>query len=177
MQIHSDYDIIKTIFSLRSDTLRKIPINLILYTVMFLIAGLLVISASRQSHQAVMSIPMPVHFTGEYSQSGGEWQMLDAKTDLSSYNGAVTLRGRFDTELLEGAEIRFYLNHIGVDIYRDGEILYESIHEKFPDMCGSTWVSWVLPAASPEDVLEIRLYNPTVLGTGTHIISFWILST
>ena len=103
--------------------------------------------------------------------------MLDAKTDLSSYNGAVTLRGRFDTELLEGAEIRFYLNHIGVDIYRDGEILYESSHEKFPDMCGSTWVSWVLPAASPEDVLEIKLYNPTVLETGTHIISFWIPST
>lgn len=164
MQTHSDYDIIKTIFSLRSDTLKKIPINLILYTVMFLIAGLLVISASRQSHQAVMSIPMPVHFTGEYSQSGGEWQMLDAKTDLSSYNGAVTLRGRFDTELLEGAEIRFYLNHISVDICRDGEILYESIHEKFPDMCGSTWVSWVLPAASPEDVLEIRLYNPHSFG-------------
>ena len=118
---------------------------------MFLIAGLLVISVSCQSHQAVMSIPMPVHFTGEYSQGGGEWQMLDAKTDLSSYNGAVTLRGRFDTELLEWAEIRFYLNHIGVDIYRDGEILYESTHEKFPDMCGSTWVSWVLPAASPRD--------------------------
>ena len=89
MQIHSDYDIIKTIFSLRSDTLKKIPINLILYTAMFLIAGLLVISASRQSHQAVMSIPIPVHFTGEYSQSGGEWQMLDTETDLSSYNGAA----------------------------------------------------------------------------------------
>ena len=144
--------------------MKKIPINLILYTVMFLIAGLLVISASCQSHQAVMSIPMPVHFTGEYSQGGGEWQMLDAKTDLSSYNGAVTLRGRFDTELLEGAEIRFYLNHIGVDICRDGEILYESSHEKFPDMCGSTWVSWVFPSASPEDVLEIRLYNPHSFG-------------
>lgn len=82
--------------------MKKIPINLIMYTAIFLIAGLLVISASRQSHQAVMSIPMPIHFTGEYSQGGGEWQMLDAKTDLSSYNGAVTLRGRFDTELLEG---------------------------------------------------------------------------
>lgn len=144
--------------------MKKIPINLILYTAMFLIAGLLVISASRQSHQAVMSIPIPVHFTGEYSQSGGEWQMLDTETDLSSYNGAVTLRGRFDIELLEGAEIRFYLNHIGVDIYRDGEILYESSHEKFPDMCGSTWVSWVLPAASSEDVLEIRLNNPHGFG-------------
>lgn len=144
--------------------MKKIPINLIMYTAMFLIAGILVISASRQSHQAVMSIPIPVHFTGEYSQGGGEWQMLDTETDLSSYNGAVTLRGRFDTELFEGAEIRFYLNHISVDIYRDGEILYESSHEKFPDMCGSTWVSWVLPSVSPEDVLEIKLYNPHGFG-------------
>lgn len=164
MQIHPDYDIMKTIFSLRSDTLKKIPINLILYTAMFLIAGILVISVSRQSNQAVMSIPMPVHFTGEYSQNGGEWQTLDTGTDLSAYQGDVTLRGRFDTELSEGAEIRFYLNHIGMDIYRDGEILYESSYEKYPDMCGSTWVSWVFPAASPEDVFEIRLYNPHGFG-------------
>lgn len=131
---------------------------------MFLIAGILVISASRQSHQAVMSIPIPVHFTGEYSQSGGEWQTLDTETELSAYHGDVTLRGRFDIELPEGAEIRFYLNHIGMDIYRDGESLYESSQEKYPDMCGSTWVAWVLPAASPENVLEIRLYNPHSFG-------------
>ena len=48
------YDIIKKIFSLRSATLKKIPINLIMYTAMFLVAGILVISASRQSHQAVI---------------------------------------------------------------------------------------------------------------------------
>lgn len=144
--------------------MKKIPVNLILYTAMFLIAGILVISASRQSHQAVMSIPIPVHFTGEYSQSGGEWQTLDTETELSAYHGDVTLRGRFDIELPEGAEIRFYLNHIGMDIYRDGESLYESSQEKYPDMCGSTWVAWVLPAASPENVLEIRLYNPHSFG-------------
>lgn len=50
--------------------MKKIPINLIMYTAMFLVAGILVISASRQSHQAVMSIPIPIHFTGEYSQGG-----------------------------------------------------------------------------------------------------------
>lgn len=144
--------------------MKKIPINLILYTAMFLIAGILVISVSRQSNQAVMSIPLPVHFTGEYSQNGGEWQPLDTETDLSAYDGDVTFRGRFDTELLEGAEIRFYLNHISMDIYRDGEILYESSYEKYPDMCGSTWVPWAFTAASPEDVLEIRLYNPHSFG-------------
>lgn len=144
--------------------MKKIPINLIMYTAMFLIAGILVISVSRQSNQAVMSMPFPLHFTGEYSQNGGEWQMLDTETDLSAYNGDVMFRGRFDTELPEGAEIRFYLNHIGMDIYRNGEILYESSYEKYPDMCGSTWVSWTLPAASQEDVFEIRLYNPHGFG-------------
>lgn len=131
---------------------------------MFLIAVLLIISVSRQSNQAAMSIPLPVHFTGEYSQNGGEWQTLDPETHLSAYSGNVTFRGSFDTELWEGAEIRFYLNHIGMGIYRDGEILYESSQENVPGMCGSTWLSWEFPAASPDDVFEIRLFNPHSFG-------------
>lgn len=145
--------------------MKKIPINLILYTAMFLLAGLLVISVSCGSNQAVLSIPMPVHFIGEYSQNGGEWKQIDTETDLSAYEGDIMLRGRFsDGELLEGGELRFYLNHIGMGIYRNGEILYESSQEKFPDMCGSTWGSWTLPATSEEDVFEIRLYNPHSFG-------------
>lgn len=148
---------------MRSAILKKIPVNLILYTAMFLMAGILVIMVSRQSNQAVMSRPFPVHFTGEYSLNGGEWQTLDTETKLPYYQD-VTLRGRFDTELFEGAEIRFYLNHIGMDIYRDGEILYGWSQERSPGMCGSTWVSWVFPEAAPEDVFEIRLFNPHSFG-------------
>lgn len=132
---------------------------------MFLMAVILVISVSRRSSQAAMSIPSPVWFTGEYSQDGGEWQTLDTGTDLSAYDGDVILRGRFsDPDMPEGAEIRFYLNHISMDICRDGELLYESSYEKYPGMCGSTWVSWELPAVSPEDVFEIQLYNPHSFG-------------
>ena len=144
--------------------MKKLPIHTILYLAMLLMAGLLILSVSRKSHQAAMSLPFPVHFTGDYSENGGEWQTLDAETDLSAYHKTVTLRGRFDTELPEGAELRFYLNHIGMEIYRDGEILWESSLEKFPGMCGSTWVSWELPAIAPEDVLEIRLFNPHSFG-------------
>lgn len=144
--------------------MKKIPINLILYTAMFLMAGILVISVTRQTQQSAMTTPFPVHFAGEYSQDGGEWQTLGAETDLSAYAGDITFRGGFDTELPEGAEIRFYLNHIGMEICRNGESLYESSHEMIPDMCGSAWVSWELPAISPEDVLEIRLHNPHSFG-------------
>lgn len=144
--------------------MKKIPINVILYAAMFLIAGVLIIAVSRQSNQAVMSMPMPVHFTGEYSQSGGKWQTIDTGAELSAYDGAVTFRGKFDTELAEGIEMRFYLNHLSMDIYKDGELLYESSIEKFPGMCGSAWVSWELPEISSEDVLEIRLYNSHSFG-------------
>ena len=131
---------------------------------MALMAGLLVTAVSRQSSQAAMSLPFPVHFTGEYSQAGGEWKKLDTETDLSACHGDVTLRGSFDTELPEGAEIRFYLNHIGMEIYRDGEMLYETSLERYPGMCGSAWVSWELPVTLPEDTFEIRLSDPHRFG-------------
>lgn len=144
--------------------MKKTINDFILYSAMFLFAGLLVISVSHRSNQAILSNPMPVHFVGEYCQGDGEWRTLDATKSLSACNGGITLRGVFDTELPEGAEIKFYLNHIKIDIYVDGKLLYDSSYEKYPDMCGSTWVSWDLPAISQEDVLEIRLNNPHSFG-------------
>lgn len=131
---------------------------------MFLMAGMLILSVSLRSHQAMMSTPLPLHFTGEYSREDGKWQKLDRNTRLSADHGTVILRGELDEELPEGAEVRFYLNHIGMEIYRNGECLYESSYERSPDMCGSAWVSWELPEIVPGDVLEIRLHNPHAFG-------------
>lgn len=150
--------------SFKEHILKKTPVNIILYAAMLLMAGLLVMTVSSQSNQAVMSIPAHIHFDGVYRQNGGEWQTLDAEADLSAYRGDITFRGSFDTELWEGIEMRFYLNHIGMEIYRDGEMLYGSSQERYMGMCGSTWVSWELPAASLEDVFEIRLFNPHRFG-------------
>lgn len=139
--------------------MKKIPLTGIFYTAMFLLAGLLVLASGRGSSQAAMARPFQIHFEGEYSQNGGEWQSLDADTDLSANRGDIILRGSFDTELWEGIEINFYLNHIGMEIYRNGELLYESSLERYPGMCGSTWLAWDLPEISQDDVLEIHLYN------------------
>lgn len=145
--------------------MKKTAINISLYALMLFMAVLLIIVVCRRSNQSVLSKPMSVCYTGEYSLNGGEWQPLCEKTELSAYDGAVTLRGRFsDMELPEGAEMRFYLNHIGIEIYRNGEILFESSQEKYPGMCGSAWVSWELPSIALDDVFEIRLYNPHSFG-------------
>lgn len=140
--------------------MHKIKINLILNIIMFLFAGLVVFLVCRQSNQATMSIPLPFQFMGEYSQDGGEWQTLSEETDLSAYDGDLVLQVRFDPELMEGANVKFYLNHIGMNISMNGESIFESSQEKYPDMCGNAWISWTLPALTPEDTIEIQLHNP-----------------
>lgn len=104
-------------------------------------------------------MPLPLQFVGEYSQDGGEWQTLSREIDLSACDGDLVLRGRFDFELYEGTQLKLYLNHIGMNISINGECIFESSMEQYPDMCGNAWVSWVLPALSPEDTIEIRLQN------------------
>ena len=84
-----------------------------------------------------MSIPLPIRFTGEYSLNSGEWQTLGGETNLSAYDGDLVLRGRFDMELSEGAQIKFYLDHIGMTISMNGESIFESSQEIYPDMCGN----------------------------------------
>ena len=144
--------------------MEKFKVNLILCIIMFFFAGLVIFQACRQSNQAIMSIPLPIQFTGEYSLNSGEWQTMSGETSLSAYDGDLVLRGRFDMELSEGAQIKFYLDHIGMTISMNGESIFESSQEIYPDMCGNAWVSWVLPALTPEDEIEVRLHNPHSYG-------------
>ena len=140
--------------------MNKTIVNRILYTAMFLLAGVIVLLACSRSRQSAMSFQLPLQFIGEYSQSGGEWQTYEETTKLSSYDGDLVLRGRFDPELPEGAQIRFYLNHIGMSIEMKGETIFESGIEMYPEMCGNSWIDWEMPALEADDCIEIHLHNP-----------------
>lgn len=84
MQIHSDYDIIKTIFSLRSDTLEENTNKFnSVYSYVPHSRTSCNISQLPKSSGCHVNPHACSFFTGEYSQSGGEWQMLDAKTRLA----------------------------------------------------------------------------------------------
>ena len=122
--------------------------------------------AYRNSNQAIMSIPFPIRFVGEYSQNGGAWNTISADADISSFDGDLVLRGQFSEELPEGAQMSFYLNHIGISIYLNGEMIYESSYENYPEMCGNVWEMWIMPALTVDDVLEIRLHNTHSYGNG-----------
>ena len=140
--------------------MNKTIVNRILYAAMFLIAGVMVLLACSRSHQSTMSFQFPLQFIGEYSQDGGDWQTFREETNLSAYDGELVLRGRFSPELPEGAQIRFYLNHIGMSIHLDGESVFESSMEMYPEMCGNSWIDWGMPALGEDEFMEIHLHNP-----------------
>ena len=147
--------------------MKKRYFDIIIYISLLLLAGVTVIAASRQSHQATASIPIPIDFAGEYSQSGGEWHTVDSNTHLSALEGDIALRWNLGMELPEGFCFSFYLNHIGAKIYVNGEKVYETgcaEGNAVKDMCGKWWSGWVAPELTSQDEIEIRLHNPHSYG-------------
>lgn len=133
---------------------------------MFLFAGLFIFIVCKQSQQPFRALPLPLNFVGEYSQDGSEWQALSEDTDLSAFDGDLSLRGRFDPELPEGVCICFYLDHIGMNVSVNGENVYDMSNEINSDMCGTGWQEWMLSAVEEDDLVEINLHNPHSYGNG-----------
>lgn len=133
---------------------------------MFLVVFCLV-SVSRKSNQAPLSKPYPLSFSGVYSYDGENWLSLTEGTRLSALQGNVTLRGSFDLDIEGNSCMNYYRNHIGVSLFVNGQLcamdaISECTSLGYPlmaSMCGKEWVSVHLPEISPEDVVEIRLYN------------------
>lgn len=144
--------------------MKQSKINLILYLLLFLFGGMVIFVACKKSNQSSLAIPAELKFVGEYSWNGEKWQTIGEDTDLSAFDGDLSLRGRFNLELPEGASICFYLDHIGMNISVNGENTYDLSNEINTDMCGMVWQEWLLPAMSEDDVIEMQLHNPHSYG-------------
>ncbi len=155
--------------------LKKHHLEYIMLLVPLLLALICIISVSLGSHQAMMPVPMPQKFAGEYSYDGENWQPLTEDADLSALKGDLFLRGAFLQEMSEGWHLNFYRNHIGIQIKVNGERIYEDAMLSIPDlktelfasMCAREWMYTVVPAIGPEDTVEIHLHNPHILGNKT----------
>ncbi|MGN1134624.1 MAG: sensor histidine kinase, partial [Oscillospiraceae bacterium] len=83
-------------------------------------------------------------------------------SDVSAKNGRVILKGGFGHGFPEGTHFNFYLDHITMEIYINGEqIVWDSVNEigLTDSTCGIEWSHWISPEISEEDVIEIRLAN------------------
>ena len=150
--------------------IKKLPIGLI--GCLFLIVacviswGIISINPSR----AVPASPLTATFSGEYKIEDGEWQSIPDDGHISSTQGEVTLRGKFnvflpDGEFLtdnpEGLPINFYCNHISVKV-RVGEetVVFETEHPQLgAETCGTMWASYPFPEGT-DGVTEFIISNP-----------------
>lgn len=100
---------------------------------------------------------------GEYSLDNGEtWQTLPDVPDIPAEFGSIILKGGFGMEIREGDNFNFFLDHITMEIYINGEqYLWDSVNEigLNSSTCGIEWVHWISPEISENDIIEIRLAN------------------
>ena len=140
-----------------------------------LLALICLLSVTLNNHQAMLALPMPQEFIGEYSYDGANWQTLTEESDLSALKGDLYLRGSFLREMDEGWQLNFYRNHIGALIKVNGQQIYQDDMlempvlkpEWFASMCAREWVVAIVPAIGPEDLVEIQLHNPHLCGNKT----------
>ena len=140
-----------------------------------LLALICLLSVTLNNHQAMLPIPMPQEFIGEYSYDGENWHTLTEESDISALKGDLYLRGTFLREMYEGWQLNFYRTHIGTIIKVNGQLIYQDDILEFPhlkseffaSMCARTWTGTIVPAIGTEDLVEIQLHNPHVYGNKT----------
>ena len=123
--------------------MKKIKWNVMGYIILLMIAGALLYHMCQNSMQAAMSFVIGVDFIGEYRQGDNDWQPLNEDTRLSAFDGDVILRGQLSDQL--PVAVSYYLNHIGVSVMVNGELITESgrITDAVPqEMCGSRRSIW-----------------------------------
>ncbi|MGN0674405.1 MAG: sensor histidine kinase [Oscillospiraceae bacterium] len=143
--------------------MKKLSYDVIIRISAMILAFAAILSACFGSNQSAQAFLIPIKFQGEYSLDGGEtWDNLSDGTDISAKNKSVILKGGFGIGLVEGAQLNFYLDHITMDIYINGEQVYWDGANEIgltDSTCGRKWIHWQTPEISEEDVIEIRLAN------------------
>ena len=172
-------------------TLKSLPWWAIGITVLLLAFAILLLKNNLQNFQAMMSTGAHIYFEGEYRIDGGEWHPIEEGEHIPSTRGDVTLRGKFhmsspDGEYIgivgKGMPIAFFLDHVNVKIYEDGNQPFELYNEN-PSIgssaCGEIWLAYVLTSEKTSGPMEIVIHNPHHFGNETAVddflsgVSFW----
>ena len=135
-----------------------------------ILAMICILEMTVNSTQAMLAIPFPLSFEGEYSFDGGEsWLNLTAESDLSTNQGDLLLRGHFDDELFPGGILYLYQDHFGISVKVNGELHYLSTQSEIlmmgdggkkyrADTCGRAWAQMGFEdGLQNTDIVEIHL--------------------
>lgn len=144
---------------------KYIKLSLVL---IFLILPFVCIGVVKSNdNQATLPVPLEMEFEGEYSYDGVSWYEYSESADISSFDGDVTFRGHFTEDVIEGAALNFFINHIGISVYVNGNMIYMDTptqlksmgRDLMKSMCGQKWSNFICPQITVEDEVEIRFIN------------------
>ena len=147
--------------------------ELLLPLVAILLGILIMGLQSPISVQASMAIPMPQSFSGEYSYDGINWNSLEETADISADKGDLYLRGHFERVIPQDSRLYFFCDHVGSEIYINGELLEQDILleiEQYgisvqPSMCCREWkFHYFAQELSADTPVEIHIKNPHAFG-------------
>lgn len=136
-----------------------------------LLAVLVLLISTLREAQPVSRDPERAAFSGWYSLDGGDLRELGGGTILA--RRSLVLRGSLTAAggLLEGTELRFYLDHVGAELRVNGELLWEDCSDD-GGLCGRKWSSLTVPQILPGDEVELKLTNCHSFGNGYAFRSF-----
>lgn len=131
-------------------------------------------SVISDNNQSAMSIPRKFTIIGEYSIDTKTWHPYTEDSELSAFDGNLTIKGRFSDVVFEGSMLNVFCNHIGVSIYLNDTLLFMDAPSEFaysgtkllPSMCGKRWEKVYCPEITAEDEVKICLMNCHKYGNG-----------
>lgn len=146
----------------------KKTVKIVTYVVPVLLSLICFLSVVINNNQAIMPVPRPIPFSGEYSSDGDNWVVFAGGDKINSFEDELIITGHFEQEIPEGYRLNFLCNHLGISVSVNGQTLYTNIRmemhkngrDLLPSMCGKEWSCFVCPQISPEDEVEFRIINP-----------------
>lgn len=161
----------------------KISWKLIICILLVVMALALIVIRTIKSSQSELAMYPKVTFEGEYRIGDGIWKMIVPGEHIPSTKGDVTLKGNFHMVTQEGeyiapmeagVPISFFLNHINLTIYEEGQEPYvlDAENEAFGlYSCGQCWTRYSQTGTSDAPV-ELVFHNPHRFGNENAIDDF-----
>ena len=147
-----------------------------LWIIIPMLLTLVYILSVREGWGGVMAsayaVPMPIHFAGEYSYDGENWQTLTDDSDISALKGDLLLRGHFSDDIPDGGILNYYRDHImvsacvnGADEYTDDVTEVVNYKKKLVAVvCQREWGVLYMTDIAATDSVELCLHNPHTYG-------------
>lgn len=114
--------------------------------------------------QQEMAFPMPVQISDVVfsTDDGLSWIPLTDESALENARSSIRFRCHVAEPIADGSVLHLFLQHMQMELRINGSIVGQyarGYEESHPSWCANVWADVELPATTPQDEMELRLYS------------------